>query len=76
MCIINIPFCVKDTVEDRVTHEVGEVIGIEYKHGLLGNCDKYWYDCVTINTTIGLKDVRELKRIEMDETVLIDKHCV
>jgi len=63
---VSIPFSVGDYVEDLVTHETIQVIGVQYKHGKFGNGGENWYHCVSINTTGGQKCWKELKLAEID----------
>ena len=71
---LTVPFDVGDYVEDKVTHETLKVIGVQYKHGEIGNGGENWYHCVSINTTGGRKCWKELKRIDTDLNSRLMEH--
>jgi len=72
---IYVPFNVGDYVEDKVTHEIHEVTGIQFRHGKIGN-ETNWYQCISINTDHGMKCQKDLKRIDFDSSQYIDNNGV
>lgn len=75
--ILHIPFNLGEIVQDRITEEILQVIGIEYRNGKIGNDHSEFHDVLTINTTGGIKRSEELRHLNGNFVEkLIDDHGV